>query len=119
MFGLGRLRNDYDHWTTSQRFANVYGRFSAFTMISKQDYINTMHLAGRVKGIEGCVVECGVWKGGMAAGLVSVLGKERKYFLFDSFRGLPPAKNIDGPAAKAWQANTKGPGYFDNCRASL
>ena len=38
--------------------------------------------------------------------------------MFDSFEGLPPAKEIDGPAALAWQADTKSAGYFDNCTAS-
>ena len=37
----------------------------------------------------------------------------------DSFEGLPPPKEIDGPAANAWAADTSSPGYFDNCRASL
>lgn len=74
-------------------------------------------IAERVRDVPGCVVECGVWRGGMIAGLADVLGPDRTYFLFDSFEGLPPARAIDGPAALAWQANTEGPWYFDNCRA--
>jgi hypothetical protein len=62
-------------------------------------------------------VECGTWKGGMIAGIADVLGPAREYWLYDSFEGLPPAKEIDGAAALSWQANTNSPIYFDNCRA--
>jgi len=67
--------------------------------------------------IGGCVVECGVWRGGMSAGMAEVLGPGREYFLFDSFEGLPPARDQDGEAAKKWQADTQDKFYYDNCRA--
>ena len=41
----------------------------------------------------------------------------RDYVLFDSFEGLPPAAEIDGENAIAWQADTTSPEYFDNCTA--
>jgi O-methyltransferase len=62
-------------------------------------------------------VQCGVWRGGMAAGLVSVLGTKREYLLYDSFEGLPKAKEIDGRAALEWQSNTQSPDFHDNCSA--
>jgi O-methyltransferase len=64
-------------------------------------------------------VECGTWKGGMIAGIASILGKQRDYFLFDSFEGLPPAKKIDGAAAIAWQNDKNSEDYRDNCKASI
>jgi hypothetical protein len=39
--------------------------------------------------------------------------------MFDSFEGLPPADERDGPLAATYQADTKAPEYFDNCRASV
>jgi O-methyltransferase len=42
----------------------------------------------------------------------------RRAVLFDSFEGLPPARDIDGPAAMAWQSDTSGPDYHDNCSAT-
>jgi O-methyltransferase len=68
---------------------------------------------------EGAVVECGTWKGGMAAGMIQIGGPGRRYYFFDSFEGLPPAKGIDGPRAKRWQADTSSPTYYGNCTASL
>ena len=53
-------------------------------------------------------------------GHLRLLGDDERYFLFDSFEGMPPAKEIDGPAALAWQAaqaEKNSPAYFDNCAA--
>jgi O-methyltransferase len=87
-------------------------------MIAEAVYFDNLHLAARVAGIPGCIVECGTWRGGMLAGIAEVLGSERRYYLCDSFQGLPLAQEIDGPAARAWQADTAGPWYYDNCTAS-
>jgi hypothetical protein len=58
---------------------------------------------------KGAVVECGTWKGGMSAALVEIGGPNRDYYFFDSFEGLPPAKEIDGEGAIAYQADTTSP----------
>jgi hypothetical protein len=75
-------------------------------------------LAGTGLG-SGCIIECGTWRGGMAAGLMSVGGEGREYFFFDSFRGLPSPGVEDGDEARRWRANKRGPRYFNNCTASL
>ncbi len=87
-------------------------------MLPKSWYIGNLHLSARVKNIAGAIVECGTWRGGMIAGIADVLGPDRKYYLFDSFEGLPPAREIDGEAAMAWSKDVNGPYYFNNCRAS-
>ena len=61
----------------------------------------------------GAVVECGTWRGGMAAGMMEVAGGDRQFYFFDSFEGLPPAGPLDGD--RAHQADMP----HDNCRASL
>jgi O-methyltransferase len=66
----------------------------------------------------GCIVEAGVWRGGMSAGMADMM-PGRVHYLFDSFEGLPPAKDIDGEAALNWQRNVSGPLYYDNCRAEI
>ncbi len=53
----------------------------------------------------------------MIAGMASLLGKDRSYFLYDSFKGLPPAKEIDGASALAWQQDKDPNNYYDNCTA--
>ena len=54
----------------------------------------------------------------MIRGLADVLGPDRKYHLFDSFEGLPPAqKEFDGQVAIAWQQDTTSQYHYDNCSA--
>jgi O-methyltransferase len=73
--------------------------------------------------IAGDLVECGVWRGGSAflmAGLLRRRGvRDRRVWLFDSFAGLPPPEEIDGPKAIAYARDVASPGYFENCRADL
>ena len=76
------------------------------------------------RDISGVAVECGVWRGGCS--IAMLLAQQdlhgdvpKKVYLLDSFEGLPPAAERDGPLAVAWQADTEGPIYYDNCRASL
>ena len=87
-------------------------------MVPKSVYLLNLLLVDQVKHIPGLIVECGVWKGGLIAGIAKILGNSRKYILFDSFEGLPPAQDIDGETAKKWQADTESPTYFDNCTAA-
>jgi O-methyltransferase len=101
-----------------RRYRAIYRKYKEFTMIPGSTYVGNLCLAAMAAQIQGSIVECGTWRGGMIAGIADVLGPGRRYYLFDSFEGLPPAKEIDGPAALAWQADTKGAGYFDNCTAS-
>lgn len=100
------------------RYRNTFRKFQAFTMIAEAAYVGNLRLASMVAHLPGDIVECGTWRGGMIAGIADTLGPNRKYWLFDSFEGLPPAKPIDGEAAQAWQRDTSSPGYHNNCRAS-
>jgi len=100
------------------RFRKIYRKHRDFTMIPERAYAANLHLALHADRVAGSIVECGTWRGGMIAGIADVLGPERRYYLFDSFEGLPPAGEADGEAAVAWQRNTTGPSYYDNCTAS-
>jgi O-methyltransferase len=76
------------------------------------------------RNVPGVFVECGVWRGGCSAAMLLAQRERhgkviRKTYLLDSFEGLPPATERDGPFALAWQADTTGPTYHDNNRASL
>ena len=88
-------------------FRRIYSKYRAYTMIHEAMYVNNLELCAKFGATPGCVVECGVWRGGMSAGMAEVLGADRDYFLFDSFEGLPPAReDLDGASAVAWQSNT-------------
>lgn len=100
-------------------YQRIYTKYREFTMIPEATYIRNLRLAERVRDVEGCIVECGVWRGGMIAGIAELLGPDRQYVLFDSFAGLPAAQAIDGPQAIAWQADIDSPAYYDNCSAPI
>ena len=88
-------------------------------MIYEAMYVDNLELCARFAAVPGCVVECGVWRGGMVAGIAEVLGASRDYFLFDSFEGLPPAREeLDGVSAVAWQKDSRSPAHYNNCTAA-
>ncbi len=64
-------------------------------MTSLMQYGETLAFAGQVIGRRGLerqsVVECGVWRGGVAFGLVEFFRTAGRFYFFDSFEGLPKA----------------------------
>lgn len=101
-------------------YQEIYNKYKNFTMIPSQSYIENLKFCDKYKSLEGDVVECGTWKGGMIAGIADVLGDYgRTYYLFDSFEGLPSAKIIDGEAAINWQKNKESETYYNNCTADI
>lgn len=112
--------NKLEYLKASAKASFTYRKFKDATMIGRNQYIENLALAASaVQSVPGSVIECGTWRGGMAAGLVEAIGPDRQYFFFDSFEGLPNATEVDGPAALAYQTNVTSEGYRDNCRASL
>jgi O-methyltransferase len=100
-------------------FRGIYRKYRAYTMIHEAMYVDNLELCAKFGATPGCVVECGVWRGGMSAGMAEVLGADREYFLFDSFEGLPAAcEDLDGASAVAWQENSRSPAYHNNCTAT-
>jgi hypothetical protein len=95
----------------------LYNRLQDHTMVGLSKFTDTLKLASAIGEIEGDIVECGVWRGGMLAGLMHVMGAGRKYYAYDSFEGLPPAEAIDGDKAINFQKETKRPAYYNNCAA--
>ena len=71
-----------------------------YTMVSPELLFRMYDIAEETAaaGVEGGVVECGVWNGGSAALLASAARRrrcERECWLFDSFEGLPPPTERD------------------------
>src|SRR5215831_15391207 len=84
MIRLG-IRSAIRRRVSAARQRKIYARVSDYTMIPVRRFCANLSLAETVLDIPGCIVECGVWRGGMSAGLCLLLGSERDYFLFDSF----------------------------------
>ena len=79
----------------------ILDRVSSYTMTSVERQLALIqavrHLAR--SGIQGCFVECGVWKGGssMAAALTLLQEGEsnRHLYLYDTFEGMTPPQAVD------------------------
>ena len=100
-------------------YLRLVGKYRNFTMAPANAFWHNLLIVNAWRHVPGCVVECGVWRGGASAGMAEVLGANREYFLFDSFEGLPQAGDLDGEAAKAWQRDTQSETYYDNCSAPI
>jgi len=120
MVALNRLRKPAGYARLMSRYpreARLFYKYRSYTMGSPQTVVQTLHLCRSVRKVEGDLVECGVWRGGMSAAMAEIL-RGHTSVLFDSFEGLPNAQQIDGPAALAYQADVTSRDYHDNCRAS-
>ncbi len=72
----------------------LFARVMTRTLVAYDRLLNTYELARWVErdALPGAYVECGVWRGGVAALLALLAGREgrgRVTHLLDSFRGLP------------------------------
>lgn len=99
------------------QYKNLYSKYKSFTMVPEEVFVSNLELCDKFREINGDYVECGVWRGGMSAAISELLQSTKTRHLFDSFEGLPPAKEIDGKEALKWQENKNSPYYFDNCTA--
>jgi hypothetical protein len=93
-------------------------RCAPYTMTSRERMYAMFQATRYVTqaGIPGDVVECGVWRGGssmMAALALAKLGSSRRFWLYDTYEGMPePGEHdygLDGQDAHAeWARNQRG-----------
>lgn len=92
----------------------------AHTMIGKKRLANVCALTESIlgNGIEGDLIETGVWRGGACIMMRAVLNaygiKDRSVWLADSFEGLPPPDEEKYPADTGDKFHT-----FDDLRVSM
>lgn len=63
------------------------------------------------RGVPGCFVECGVWRGGSAIVMGRALQRSKEarlLHLFDSFQGLPEPEEKDGHEAVVYSEGKRG-----------
>ncbi|HVF45413.1 MAG TPA: TylF/MycF/NovP-related O-methyltransferase [Pyrinomonadaceae bacterium] len=104
------------------RAVKPYTMTSAEAVVALADAVR--HVVAH--GVEGDIVECGVWRGGSmaaAARTLAALGRfDRRLYLFDTFEGMPPPGahdiNFEGEAAGDLYRERGGRGGgSDWCRA--
>ena len=91
-----RLPSDFE-----DRHSRIYEKISPFTMTSPERVFSLIEAVNYIEknGIKGDIVECGVWKGGsmmaVAQTLIELNNVTRTLYLYDTFEGMPPPKDVD------------------------
>ncbi len=102
--GLDLVRYERFPPDLSEADRAVVARIAGFTMTSMERQVSLVQACRYVvrRGLEGCFVECGVWRGGssMAAALTFAQegATDRELFLFDTFEGMTPPGAVDRTA---------------------
>jgi O-methyltransferase len=73
--------------------AQLYRKYRADTVISEFQFIDNLTLI-RLVSVDGDLVECGTWRGGMSAAMAEAQPGHRSV-LFDSYEGLPAFTDKD------------------------
>jgi O-methyltransferase len=90
-----------------KKYKQIFDKYQEYTMIAEKEYLDNLALLTRwlkkYDLYDGCVVECGTWRGGVSFGMVEVLPEIQEFHCFDSFEGLPQAGPLDGEEAARLQ----------------
>ncbi|MGO4704440.1 TylF/MycF/NovP-related O-methyltransferase [Microvirga sp. 2MCAF38] len=106
--------------------SRIVAEVKPYTMAPPESVATTVRLALETfeENRNGDFVECGTWMGGSSFAML--LAQRYKFgrilkpvWMLDSFQGLPPADDRDGPLALQYQRAVDAPHYFDNCTAPL
>ena len=91
-----RLPKDFDELST-----RIYRAVQKFTMTSPERVLSAIETTKYIVkyGIEGAIVECGVWKGGSAMAIALTLNElghtQRDIYLYDTFSGMNAPAETD------------------------
>jgi O-methyltransferase len=78
-------------WTEDAAFWKIYERIVHHTLVSLPRCHMLYALARHALSLPGSFAECGVYKGGTALLLASLVpDQKRALYLFDTFKGIPP-----------------------------
>jgi O-methyltransferase len=114
-------------WLTARDLESTLETVQPFVMppVSIDALVDLANLVQLVidQNVPGDFVECGVWRGGSGFLMAELLRQagvcDRKVWLCDSFQGMPPVEEIDGPRAIAEARDPDSPLHVDNSRVAL
>lgn len=92
----------------------ILDEVTGYTLTSKERVLATMDAVEHVvrNGVEGALVECGVWRGGSVLAMIRTLQRhgvdDRDVYLFDTFEGMtaPTDEDVSSyhePAINTWR----------------
>ena len=94
---------------------NIMQKVKPYTMVGRSGMYVTYDSVVKIEkeNIQGAIVECGVARGGSAAMMALIsehFNGKRKYWLFDTFEGLPPPSEKDDYIEPIYENNDKHAG---------
>ncbi len=107
-------------------YFEINDRVEPFTMTSLSRVFALIAAAEHVsgKGVQGAVVECGVWKGGSTMAALLALARlkdfSREVWLYDTFEGMAAPTRQDGDEhTQLFTSYARDDGGSDWCRAEI
>lgn len=88
----------YSPWAADDEFLKLYSKVSKHTLVDVYRCYELWHLTKEVSGLDGDIIEVGVWQGGTGAILASaaqITNSLTKVFLCDTFEGVVKAGDQD------------------------
>jgi O-methyltransferase len=85
----------------SDEDSEIIEKVAGYTMTSVDRQIALIQAVRQLvrRGVEGCLVECGVWRGGSSMAAALTLAQEgdtsRELYLFDTFEGMTNPQTVD------------------------
>lgn len=76
-------------WERDTAFMKLYASIRDHTVVSVDRCYKLYQMAKFTNHIPGAIAELGIYKGGIAKMILQVTPSEKKYFLFDTFSGIP------------------------------
>lgn len=92
------------------------------TMCSEKRIQSLQHILPKINNLDGHIVECGTWRGGLAALMLQhILDNKlnKLLFIYDTFEGMPEPGDKDHPDALRRYSELKDGEYSDWCRAGI
>ena len=92
------------------------------TMCSEKRIHSLQNVLHKINNLGGDIVECGTWRGGLAALMLQhVLDNKlnKLLFIYDTFEGMPEPGDKDHPDALRRYSELKDGEYSDWCRAGI
>ncbi len=97
-FGLHVKRADSGFWDFDPEFLQIYNKIKDKTLVKiDRAYMIYQFAKSSALLVEGDIAQVGVYKGGTAKMIAECFSNSRKkFYLFDTFDGLPDASEKDG-----------------------
>ena len=85
----------YSPWESDEDFMAVYNIIKDYTLVDKYRCYELWDFAHQVAGLEGAILEVGVWKGGTGALIAKAAKENTPIYLCDTFAGVVKAGTND------------------------